>query len=210
MKYHIHFKLHYPILQNHKYSYKNYIPRSFHSSRNHLSEKDVVIFFPSYLPLFRLDSFFLKKKKIFIFKDLGNNFFLLSFKKLFDRFRIPQKIQPLIWNSFFKFFYNYDFCFFEKSLVYVFDSIRLDNHGMLFKFIVKFFNYFPYHNPNSLFFRLKIKGKMSRRGIARTKTIFLKKHFFRKEKVFLFKKYYFLIIAKTGCTCFLCSVSHSV
>lgn len=125
---------------------------------------------------------------------------------LLKKFRIFRKYHELVWSSFFNLFYHCDWFLFEKMVRKLFNDTRLDRHGRLFKFIYFFFKKYPYYSPNIYYVCLKVKGKMSRKGTARKKTIYSKRYFFENEgikPIFSLSKYYFLIISKTGCTCFL-------
>lgn len=146
---------------------------------------------------------------IFFQKNFKKHFSTLHFDKVFRRFRIPGNMHNQVWGAFFSLFYTHSFPLFHKTILKLFDLTRVDNHGMVIRFIIKFFRLFPYHSLNTAYLRIKIKGKMSRKGVARTKTIYLKRYFLSTKSVFSFKKYYFMLVARTGSTCFLCSIKYN-
>ena len=172
-------------------------------------------------PASLLSRFGLKHSKVYwhFLGKFGSSSSFLYIKSVFDsnykivlpsyflkKFGVFRKYHELVWSSLFSLFYYSDWFLFEGMVRKLFNDTRLDRHGRLFKFIKFFFKKFPYYSTNVYYVCLKIKGKMSRKGTARKKTIYLKRYFFQNLVVypkFSLKKYYFLIVSKTGCTCFL-------
>lgn len=176
---------------------------------NRVFSKAQIIPFISYNNVKRLHNFFFRKNiySIYIFKQVSFNFsfFFFFLKKNF----IPRVLWQSILLAYSELFMFFNLKLFERVVTQLFGYTRIDKHGRIFRFVLNLCKIFPQTSSNLVSLSVKIKGKMSRKGTARTRTLNYVRFFNHPTSTVLEKNNVFLLSSATGCTGFFYSIRYN-